>query len=240
MSTDKKIFSLLLKEFPEELISWRVGATTKDKKKGIALAYIDARDVMRRLDEVLGPDNWMDTYIESPKGRVFCTLSLRIDGEWISKTDGAGDSDVEAEKGAISDAFKRAAVKWGIGRYLYDMPAVWMPINEYKELVGNPWDYMRKPANKPSSEGQKPPAAPKELNKAQNTAPKSALLPDDIEAEVVKMEAQFGETTTAEMVEVVASAWRDWALENATAHPSVMTRAGAAKRAALKRINPGA
>ena len=41
--------------FPATDISWRVGATSGDKTKGIALAYIDARDVMRRLDAVCGP-----------------------------------------------------------------------------------------------------------------------------------------------------------------------------------------
>lgn len=46
--------------------------------------------------------------------------------EWVTKADGAGDSDVEAEKGAISDALKRAAVKWGIGRYLYDLGNIWV------------------------------------------------------------------------------------------------------------------
>ena len=36
---------------------------------------------------------------------------------------------MEAEKGRISDAFKRAAVHWGVGRYLYNLPNVWVPLN---------------------------------------------------------------------------------------------------------------
>lgn len=111
--------------FPGDAISWRAQSVTRDGTKAMALAYIDARDVMARLDEVCGPANWQDSYAETPKGRLICTLSLRIGAEWISKADGAGDTDVEGEKGAISDALKRAAVKWGVGRYLYDMPVVW-------------------------------------------------------------------------------------------------------------------
>lgn len=122
-------FEKLKEPFPESSVSWRVGSTNSDKSKGIALAYIDARDVMKRLDEVFGPTNWQDAYTETQKGRLLCTLSLRIEsGEWVSKSDGAGDTDVEGEKGAISDAFKRAAVKWGIGRYLYDLGNEWVTI----------------------------------------------------------------------------------------------------------------
>lgn len=125
----------LAKPFEDSAISWRVGSTTKDKTKGMALAYIDARDVMERLDNVCGVANWSDQYIETDKGRIICTLSIRIDGEWIAKSDGAGDSDVESEKGAISDALKRAAVKWRIGRYLYDMPSPWVEIEEFGRSV---------------------------------------------------------------------------------------------------------
>lgn len=116
--------------FPPEAISWRVGATNADKTKGLALAYIDARDVMNRLDEVCGPTGWQDEFIETPKGRVLCRIGVRCVDGWVWKSDGAGDSDVEAEKGAISDALKRAAVHWGIGRYLYDMPATWVEIEQ--------------------------------------------------------------------------------------------------------------
>jgi len=123
------VFARLAAPFPPDAVSWRVGSTTKDKAKGMALAYIDARDVMDRLDEVLGPDSWSDSYdVHGP--RVICTLSLRLGegGDWVSKSDGAGDTAVESEKGAISDAFKRAAVKWGVGRYLYSLPSPWVQL----------------------------------------------------------------------------------------------------------------
>jgi len=78
--------------------------------------------------------------------------------EWIWKADGAGDTDVEAEKGAISDAFKRAAVKWGVGRYLYDLDSPWVALepsgrsfkiaaHEYTRLEG----ILAKSAPKPSA-----------------------------------------------------------------------------------------
>jgi len=113
--------------FPPDRVSWRVGSTTADRKRGMALAYIDARDVMDRLDEVCGPENWQCRYPHA-NGKTVCEIGIRINGEWIWKADGAGDTDFEAEKGALSDAFKRAAVRWGIGRYLYDLEAPWVDI----------------------------------------------------------------------------------------------------------------
>lgn len=122
------IFERLRAPFPPDRVSWRIGSTTQDKKKGMALAYIDARDVMDRLDEVVGPGNWQDRYPHAA-GKTVCEIDIYIEGRgWVTKSDGAGDSDVEAEKGALSDAFKRAAVRWGIGRYLYDVASVWVEI----------------------------------------------------------------------------------------------------------------
>lgn len=120
-------------------IHWRAQNVSRNGDKALALAYIDARDVMDRLDNVMGPTNWRDTYVETPKGRLICTLELRIDGEWIGKSDGAGDTDVEGEKGAISDALKRAAVKWGIGRYIYNLRDVWAPCESYEVNGKKKW-----------------------------------------------------------------------------------------------------
>lgn len=130
-----EVFTELKKPFPVDKVDFRIGSRTQDKSKGIGLAYITARDVMERLDEAVGPDCWQDRY-EFHGTRTVCYLSLYVGGFWLTKADGAGDSDVEAEKGAISDALKRAAVKWGIGRYLYDMPNVWVPlINDGKKFA---------------------------------------------------------------------------------------------------------
>lgn len=121
------ILAKLAAPFPPEIISWRVGSTTQDKKKGMALAYIDARDVQDRLNAVCGL-NWQVRNPWAAGNKLACEIGIRLNGEWIWRGDGAGDSDVEAEKGAFSDAFKRAAVRWGIGRYLYDMDSPWVEL----------------------------------------------------------------------------------------------------------------
>jgi hypothetical protein len=113
-----------LKEpFDPNIISWRVGTTTKDKSKGLALAYLNARDVMKRFDEVCG-DHWQ---VEYPFDGC-CRIGVKIEDEWIWRSNGAGETQVEGEKGKYSDAFKRAAVLWGVGRYLYYLPKIWCPL----------------------------------------------------------------------------------------------------------------
>lgn len=135
-----KTFERLVAPFPRRAIHWRVGSTyERDSKKfGKPLAYLDARDVMNRLDAVVGPANWQDSYTETPK-RTICTLSIRVGDEWVSKSDGAGDTNMEGEKGGLSDALKRAAVKWGIGRYLYGINA---PFQEL-EARGRSWVFSK-------------------------------------------------------------------------------------------------
>lgn len=133
----------LHKPFPAAEIEWRVGSTNSAKTSGLALAYLTARHVMDRLDAVCGSENWQDRY-EFHGSRTVCYLSIRIGDEWVTKADGAGDSDVEAEKGAISDALKRAAVKWGIGRYLYDLGNIWVDLEPAGRSVRIKHDQYKK------------------------------------------------------------------------------------------------
>ena len=133
--------------FPVNRVHWRVGSTNKKKvqretnsqsakaTKGMPLAYIDARDVMQRLDEVFGVGKWQDSYFETGSGRIICELSCYVDSMWIKKSDGAGNTGTEGEKGAISDAFKRAAVKFGIGRYLYSIKSGWVDLDQYGKFT---------------------------------------------------------------------------------------------------------
>lgn len=125
-----EMFAALAAPFTPSQVSWRIGSTTADKKRGMALAYIDARDVMQRLDEACGAANWQCRYPHAG-AKTVCEIGVRVNEEWIWRADGAGDSDVEAEKGALSDAFKRAAVRFGVGRYLYDMPSPWVEIEAH-------------------------------------------------------------------------------------------------------------
>ena len=118
--------TLLKAPFPIDSLSWRVGNKSnwdkvakkpKDPNKPVKaqmLVYIDARDVQDRLDEICGM-NWSNDFKEV-NGRLVCNLTIN----GVTRSDGAGDRDFEGEKGGLSDALKRSAVLFGIGRYLYN------------------------------------------------------------------------------------------------------------------------
>lgn len=94
------------------------------------LLYKDARVDMAILDETVGQENWQCRFYEH-KGILFCSLGVRIHGEWIWKDDAGSESNTEAEKGNASDARKRAAVCFGIGRELYTSPFIWIKNDDF-------------------------------------------------------------------------------------------------------------
>lgn len=117
----------------KEEIEVRVGAC---RENGVSLLlYKDARVDRSVLDETVGSENWQCRFYEC-KGNLFCSVGIREtslpstfpQGEgFVWKDDCGAPSNMEAEKGEASDAFKRACYKWGIGRELYTAPFIWVP-----------------------------------------------------------------------------------------------------------------
>src|SRR3990172_9066870 len=198
------LFEALARPFPISEIEFRAGATNQEKTKALALAYITSRAAMARLDAVMGPGNWKDEYTAGPAGGVLCSLSLRINNEWITKQDGAENTNFEAVKGGFSDAFKRACVKWGIGRYLYYLSGTWVKCQERGKSIilaedprlpewalpggsGMPPEAVTSPKPRPSQ------AAPSEAQviegTVEETSPKASTSQSSAEA------AQLGRTT---------------------------------------------
>jgi hypothetical protein len=132
-------WSRLTDPFPAEDVEWKPGATTRDKSKGLAMAYITARAVQERLDEVFGPGNWKNEFRAGPDGGVICRIYFKNDaGEWVWREDGADNTDVEAVKGGLSNAMKRAGAALGIGRYLYNLPQQWVRLDERGRFAETP------------------------------------------------------------------------------------------------------
>ena len=94
----------------------------KNKDKCICIPYIDKNMVSQRLDDVFGVSGWMDDVKRQDDGTYLCQLSVKIDDKWVTRSDVGTESNMEKEKGASSDSFKRAAAKFGIGRYLSELP----------------------------------------------------------------------------------------------------------------------
>lgn len=114
----------LKKPFNPNDIEWRIQQAKmwSGNPTAVVLAYLTNRAIMDRLDDVCGVDKWRNEYSKAPDGGVLCGISIMIGSEWVTKYDGAENTKIESVKGGLSDAMKRAAVQWGIGRYLYKLP----------------------------------------------------------------------------------------------------------------------
>lgn len=128
-----------LKELRQEMPhKWRVQSFSRYKAQAACIAYVDSRQVQDLLDSVVGPENWQDTY-EEIFGDLYCHLSIKCNDEWVTKTDCGIHSKTEKEKGRASDAFKRAAVKWGVGRFLYALKIQYVDANEKSTGSNKPY-----------------------------------------------------------------------------------------------------
>lgn len=134
--TQQEMMERLQEPFAPEDIEWRVQRSMmiQGKAKAIVLAYVTARAIQQRLDEVCGPLNWKNSYNTWRENGVLCGIAIKYQGEWIEKFDGADETNVEATKGGFSASFKRtAAAGFGIGRYLYKLEEAWVDINDSKK-----------------------------------------------------------------------------------------------------------
>ena len=132
----KTIREELARPFAAEDLEWRIQVTSKDKTSGLAIPYVTNRAIQDRLDGVVGPENWYNDYMpwhgNGKKDAQICGISIYFEGKgFITKWDGAEDSDIEPIKGGLSDSMKRAAVQWGIGRVLYKMTKpLWVSVEQ--------------------------------------------------------------------------------------------------------------
>lgn len=129
----REIRAALAQPFAPEDLEWRLQVTSKDKTRGLAVPYVTNRAIQTRLDDVVGPENWYNDFKPwhgaGKKQAQLCGIAIYFEGRgFITKWDGAEDSDIEAVKGGLSDSMKRAAVQWGVGRVLYSMDTVWVDI----------------------------------------------------------------------------------------------------------------
>jgi hypothetical protein len=135
------------------------------------LAYLTNRAIMDRLDEVCGPGGWENRFEKAPndpKGEsLLCGIGVHVGELVIWKWDGANNTDVEPTKGGISDSMKRAAVQWGIGRYLYGLGESWADCTEEDKKGQDGWRYAK---TKDGTFWWKPPALPAWATKAPSKA----------------------------------------------------------------------
>lgn len=140
LGENRRIKEGFAKPFAESEIKMK--PQTIRNNRALVIHYVDARLVMDRLDDVVEPWGWRDEYTLLPGGEVECRLSVKFGDTWITKADVGGQSEQPDEgdrmKAAYSDALKRAAVKFGIGRHLYRMPNQWVDYDPVKKQIVKP------------------------------------------------------------------------------------------------------
>jgi hypothetical protein len=130
------IHEKLCKPFPLWAIEVKPGATTKDKTRALALAYVDPRVYFTRLDRLAGPCNWQVEYRPISDRAVLCRLTvLGVVREDIGECD---QGDPNQATSAAMQAFKRACAAFGMGRYLYSLPQIWTPYDAERKQITNP------------------------------------------------------------------------------------------------------
>jgi hypothetical protein len=128
------VLAELAQPFDPEAVEFKAGATTQDKARALALAYVDSRVYQVRLDAV-APD-WRNEYTREYAGdRVIVTCALTVSGvtrqaigeslQASARHDGSTVIEENAATSAEAQAFKRACSAFGLGRYLYSVPQVW-------------------------------------------------------------------------------------------------------------------
>jgi hypothetical protein len=168
------VTAALAEPFEASEVRWK--PATISGNRALAIAYVDARVIQDRLDDVLGVEGWQDEYECLSDGSVMCRLRIKVGGEWITKMDVGGPSEQpdggDRMKAAFSDSLKRAAVKFGLGRYLYRLPAQWVDYDpRNRQFVKVPTlPAFALPKAKPAE----PKPAPKEQPPAQPAAQPAA------------------------------------------------------------------
>jgi hypothetical protein len=137
MENFRELETKLKEPFSPEDIEWRVqnSGNSNGKHWALVLAYVTNRAIMDRLDEVFGIEGWSNEYKEAPDGGILCGITVHAREVPITKWDGADKTNIEATKGGLSNAMKRCAVQWGIGRYLYNLEANIVTMSELKPPV---------------------------------------------------------------------------------------------------------
>lgn len=201
--------SRLREPFDAQHIEWRLaqaGATKDGRIWAQVLAYITSRAVMDRLDEVCGPENWRNAYAAGPTGGILCGLSIKVGDEWVTKWDGAENTDIEGVKGGLSGAMKRAAVQWGIGRYLYDLPDGWAQVHDKGKHKGSYPKDKRNPKSERVYFQWDPPHLPAWAVPRQGVNTATGELPPEPEEAPAKMDHDAVVTTVDALLRQITDA----------------------------------
>ena len=212
----EEIIKRLHEPFIFKDVEWKIQFTNQEKTSGLAVPYLNSRAIQGRLDEVIGATNWKNTYTPWRENAQICGLSIydMERKEWVTKWDGAENTDIEPVKGGLSDSFKRAACVWGIGRYLYEIGGFWVEIESNKSgkssfIKDNQYSKLATEYNNAidrifyASTEQKAPDKPQEPTPTVTAKPEPVNQPTETNPPILEKE---GEKVVNEIAEIIKTA----------------------------------
>lgn len=143
MTTMEKAFRALQEPFPIKFLSWTIIATNKDNTDALVSPYIGRHHIMARFDDVLGPMNWQ-TGVVGQIGYLIKGIGIRTEKsqEWVWRWEpgvyiAATDKNRKRIEvlGSATVGLRRAAIEWGVGRYLKFITAKWVPYDSYAKKI---------------------------------------------------------------------------------------------------------
>lgn len=202
METNEKYLKTLLANLKKPIPhSWRVQSYSKNKPVATVMAYIDARDTQEVLDTYC-TYGWNRKH-QMLNDRLYCAIGIVMpDGTIQWREDCGTESNEDKEKGQASDAFKRAGVNWGIGRFLYDMDIQYVTASDKKEAGKFPFPVdehnkriydMTTYINNKNPNAPKPPvqiAEPTQAEKTSNMGRQNPELPDGLGQKILDAKTQ--------------------------------------------------
>jgi hypothetical protein len=84
-------FNILHRAIQPHEVEWRIQRASAENTT--VVPYLTNRCVMARFDEEFGPQGWQNSFTEWRQKGVKCGISVKIENEWITKYDGADESD---------------------------------------------------------------------------------------------------------------------------------------------------
>jgi len=206
----QRIRELLNEPFDPGEIKWRVTATSTQQtkhgpqKRGQLVAYADQRAYTDRLNEVFGEWGWTrsydvqvaqnferrapgDTKQTAVSAKVVVVSKVTIHG--LGSHTGVGEEwadDENAATRAEAQAFKRACVCFGLGRYLYDLDKLWVDLDQYSRPAHTPqlpeW----------ALPGYAQRDAARQTMRDQRRGPRQSLVGDEMLAKVRELREKVG------------------------------------------------
>jgi hypothetical protein len=119
---------LLKSPFAKDRLGVKVQSYSKDRTRAMLVLYLQHTDVQDRLEEV--DPCWSSEVVGTERSGDTFYVRTRLTLKQVSRENVGEGGD---PKSAYSDALKRAAMLFGVGRYLYDSATVWTEYNDQRD-----------------------------------------------------------------------------------------------------------